>query len=269
MGALGFSVEELLPRARGGGPLKMALSVLREDEWLQPEPDLATRAAGFDAYPESVQLLPEAEAAARELAALLGVAGGLEQAARSVWEDLCVLVRREGEEVYRLVGTAVAFPTDWRPADKLGLPLIALHKPIHGYEEQLATGVDQFMSKLHPGKAFGRCNWFVSPTGALRWVAAPPEQSFAHVTAENAGDTLFVRSERQALRKLPGTGAVVFTIGVYVTPLGSLSPGNVRRIAEAVATIPSEEAERRGARYFAPALQGYAAGHGGAIDVAA
>src|SRR5690554_5099064 len=113
----------------------MALSVLREDEWLQPEPDLANRAAGFDAYPESVQLLPEAEAAARELAALLGVAGGLEQAARSVWEDLCVLTRHEGETVYRLVGTAVAFPTDWRPAEKLGLPLIALHKPIHGYEE--------------------------------------------------------------------------------------------------------------------------------------
>ena len=266
---LGFSVEGLLPRARGGGPLKMALTALPDEEWLQPGPDLTARGAGFDAYPESVQHLPEAEVPARELAELLGVAGGLEEAARSVWEDLCVLTRREGEEVYRLVGTAVAFPTDWRPADKLGLPLIALHKPIHGYEEQIATGVDHFMAKLQPGKAFGRCNWFVSPTDALRWVAEPPELAFAHVTAENAGETLFVRSERQTLRKLPATGAVVFTIGVYVAPLGSLSPGNITRMAEAVATIPPEEAERRGARYFAEALQGYAARHGGAIDVAA
>src|SRR5690606_22616592 len=175
---LGFSVEELLPRARGGGPLKMALNALVDEEWLQPEPDLAARAAAFDAHPESVQLLADAEAPAGELAALLGVSGGLEQAARAVWEDLCVLTRRDGEDVYRLVGTAVAFPTDWRPVDKLGLPLVALHKPIHGYEEQLATGVDHFMAKLQPGKAFGRCNWFVSPTGALRWVAEPPEESF-------------------------------------------------------------------------------------------
>ena len=64
-------------------------------------------------------------------------------------------------------------------------------------------------------------------------VAEPPEQAFAHVTPENAGEMLFVRSERQTLRKLPATGAVVFTIGVYVAPLGSLSPGNVTRIAEA------------------------------------
>lgn len=266
---LGFSVDELLPRARGGGPLKMALTALTEREWLQADPDLAARAAAFDADSESVQILPEAEAPARELAALLGVSGGLEQAARSVWEDLCVLTRREDEEVYRLVGAAVAFPTDWRPADKLGQPLVALHKPIHGYEEQLASGVDHFMAKLQPGKAFGRCNWFVAPTDALRWVAEPPERAFAHVTADNAGESLFVRSERQTLRKLPENGAVVFTIGVYVAPLGTLSPGNVARIAEAVATIPPEEAERRGARYFALALQDYAARRGGAIGEAA
>jgi len=82
---------------------------------------------------------------------------------------------------------------------------------------------------------------------------------FAHVTAENAGETLFIRSERQTLSKLPETGAIVFTIGVYVAPLGSLSHGNIARMAEAVATIPPEEAERRGAPHFAAALQAYAA----------
>jgi hypothetical protein len=266
---LGFSVEELLPKARGGGALRMGLAALSDTEWLQSNPDLAARAAAFDAHPESVQILPEAEAAGRELAGKLVVTGGLEQAARSIWEDLCILTRREGEDIYRLTGAAVAFPTDWRPADKLGLPLIALHKPIHGYAEQLATGVDHFMSKLQPGKAFGRCNWFIAPTPALRWVGEPPERAFAHVTADNAGETLFVRSERQTLSKLPETGAIVFTIGVYVAPLGSLSPANIARMAEAVATIPPEEAERRGARNFAAALQGYAARHGGAIGEAA
>lgn len=267
---LGFSVDKLLPRARGGGPLKIGLAALSEDEWLQPEPDVALRDAAFDAHPESTQLTPDAEAPAEELATMRGVGSGLEGAARSAWEDMCLLTRRADEPAYRLAGAAVAFPTDWRITDKLGHPLIALHTPIHGYAEQLGSPVDQFMAKLKPGRIYGRCNWFVSPTPALRWIAeGPPDKEFAHVTAENAGETLFVRSERQTLRKLPETGAIVFTIGIYVAPLGSLSPENVTRMAQWLATIPEPEARRRGSPYFAPQLQAYAARHGAAIGQAA
>jgi hypothetical protein len=125
------------------------------------------------------------------------------------------------------------------------------------------------MAKLKPGGIYGRCNWFVSPTPALRWIAEPPERAFAHVTADNAGETLFVRSERQTLRKLPQTGAIVFTIGVYVSPIGSLSPDNIARMAESITTIPEPEGRRRGAAHFAPALQAYAARHGAPIGKAA
>ena len=267
---LGFSVDELLPRARGGGPLKIGLAVLTEAEWLQPEPDLALRNATFDAYPDSTRLTPEAEAAGDELAALRGVGGGIEGAARSAWEDMCLLTRRPHEAAYRLTGAAVAFPTDWRIAGKLGHPMIALHAPIHGYAEQIASPVDQFMAKLKPGRIYGRCNWFVSPTSALRWIAeGSPKEEFAHVTAENAGETLFVRSERQTLRKLPETGAIVFTIGIYLAPLGSLSPENITRMAKSLSTIPEPETRRRGAEHFAPQLQAYAARHGAAIGEAA
>lgn len=258
---LGFSVEELLPKARGGGALKMGLAALSEAEWLQPEPDLSARAAMFDAHPESVIVTPRAEAASEELAAMLGTSSGLEGAARSAHEDMCLLAPEDGEEVYRLIGAAVAYPTDWHPADKMGRPLVAMHAPIHGYAEQLASGVDHFMAKLKPGKIFGRCNWFVSPTPALRWIdTEPPSVTFAGVTPENAGETLFVRSERQTLRRLPESGAVLFTIGVYVAPLGSLSAGNVALLAQALETIPPEEAERRGAQYFAPQVAAYAKG---------
>ena len=257
---LGFSVEDLLPRARGGGALKMGLVRLTEDEWLQPSPDLAARAAAFDKHPESVQLWPESGGPAAELAQILGVSGGLEGAARSTWEDMCLLVRRTDEDVYRLVGAAVAFPTDWRPAEKLGLPLTALHRPIHGYAEQLASGVDHFMAKLEPGRIFGRSNWFVSPVPDLRWLDTRCDaEAFAGITPDNAGERLFMRCERQTLRRLPETRAILFTIGVYVAPLGSLSDCNVERLADALATIPPEEAERRGAAYFAPPLQAFAA----------
>ena len=254
---LGFSVDELLPRARGGGVLKMGLAKLDEDAWLQPDPDLAARAAAFSAYPGGIQLSPEGEAPGAELAAMLGLAGGLPEAARAHHEDMCLLTLGEGNDQYRLVGAAVAWPSDWTPADKMGLPLRALHAPIQGYEEQLASGVDHFMAKLRPGAIYGRCNWFIAATGEQRWVADPPEQAFAHVTPQNAGETLFVRSERQTLRRLPQTGAILFTIGIYVSPLGSLSPSNRQRLAQAMTSLLEGEGDRRGAGAYAASLITY------------
>lgn len=255
---LGFSVDDLLPRARGGGRLAMGLARLDEDAWLQPQPNLAARAAGFAAYPQGVVLTEEADASGRELAAMLGVSGALPEAALAHHEDMCLLTLTPGDLQYRLVGAAVAWPSDWTPAAKLGLPLRALHAPIQGYEDQLASGVDAFMAKLKPGAIYGRANWFIAATPAMRWVAEPPETAFAHVTEANAGETLFVRSERQTLRRLPETGAILFTIGIYVAPLGTLSRANIERLASAMPHLLEGEGERRGAGAYAGALMRYA-----------
>lgn len=256
---LGFSVDALLPKARGGGQLRMGLVKLEERDWLDPRPDLAARAQGFADWPEAVQLTPEADAPGRELAAMLGVDGALPEAALAVHEDLCLLTKRADEAVYRLIGAAVAWPSDWYPAQKIGLPLRALHAPIAGYEEQLATGVDRFMATLRPGAIYGRCNWFIAATQERRWLAdKPPAEAFAHVTPQNAGETLFVRSERQALRRLPQTGAILFTIGIYVEPLGRLSPANIAMLGKAVQTLVSGEGDRRGAPAYAGSLIAFA-----------
>jgi hypothetical protein len=256
---LGFSVDTLLPKARGGGQLRMGLVKLEEHQWLDPAPDLAARARGFADWPEGVQLTPEVDAPGRELAAMQGVEGALPEAALACHEDLCLLTRAEGEEVYRLIGAAVAWPSDWHPAQKIGLPLRALHAPIAGYEEQLATGVDRFMETLRPGPIYGRCNWFIAATPERRWLPdRPPAEAFAHVTPENAGETLFVRSERQTLRRLPRTQAILFTIGIYVEPLGKLSPTNIAMLGRAVQTLVSGEGDRRGAPAYAASLIGYA-----------
>lgn len=256
---LGFSVDTLLPKARGGGQLRMGLTKLEERDWLHPSPDLAARAEGFAAYPQGVPLTPEAEAPGRELAAMLGVKGALPQAALACHEDLCLLTRAPGEEAYRLIGAAVAWPSDWHPKDKIGLPLRALHAPIAGYEEQLASGVDRFMETLRAGPIYGRCNWFIAATGERRWLPDRlPAEAFAHVTPQNAGETLFVRSERQTLRRLPQTGAILFTIGIYVEPLGKLSPANIVMLARAVQSLVSGEGDRRGAPAYADSLIAFA-----------
>lgn len=257
---LGFSVDTLLPKARGGGQLKMGISKLSEAEWLHPQPDLAARAQGFADFPEGVQITLEAEHPGQELAAMLGVEGGLPEAAASAHEDMCLLTQSGDDEHYRLIGAAVAWPTDWGPKSKIGLPLRALHAPIAGYEEQLASPVDHFMAKLKPGAIYGRCNWFIAPTRAMRWVQGKDAaDDFAHVTPDNAGETLFVRSERQTLRRLPQTGAILFTIGVYVEPLGSLAPANIAMLAQSVQHLVQGEGERRGAPAYAQKLIDFAA----------
>ncbi|GGC23421.1 hypothetical protein GCM10011371_08910 [Novosphingobium marinum] len=260
---LGFGAAALLPRARGGGVLRMGLSRLSEEGWLDPTPDLSVRAGHFDEHPDSVEVRPEGEDAAREVAELLGVAGGLEDAARSVWEDLCVLTRDAGG-TYRLTGGAVAFPTDWRLGDKMGLTLPEVHAPIQGYAEQLAAGVDRFIENLRPGEIWGRANWFVVASDNLRYLPADdPAERFVHVTPANAGDALFLRCERQTLRRLPATGAVLFTIGVYRCPLRDLDDAALNRICDAFASLIEGEGDRRGVPHYTEALRGHAAARSG------
>jgi len=67
-----------------------------------------------------------------------------------------------------------------------------------------------------------------------------------------------VRSERQTLRRLPQTGAILFTIGIYVEPLGTLSPANIAMLGRAVQTLVSGEGDRRGAPAYADSLIGFA-----------
>ncbi len=256
---LGFSVETLLPYARVSGPLRMGLVRLTESEWLDPAPDLPARDAVFDAYPASVQVLPEGEAPARELAQMLGAAD-LEGAARSHWEDFCLLTHDAPGKPYRLVAAAVGFPTDWRLSEKIGKPLHAVHEPIHGYAEQLSDGVDRFMDKLRTDEIYGRTNMFVMPSGEARYMPdLPAEQRYTHVTPDNAGSALYARCERETLRRLPDTGAIVFTIGVYRTALGSLSDEAMERIASSVGALLDGEEARRGAPAYAQALSAYAA----------
>jgi hypothetical protein len=91
----------------------------------------------------------------------------------------------------------------------------------------------------------------------MHWRAQPPEHAFAHITPANAGETLFVRSERQTLRKLLDTGAILFTIGIYVEALGKLTPANQAMLSEAMETLLDGEGDRRGSPYYAPQLQDY------------
>ena len=54
------------------------------------------------------------------------------------------------------------------------------------------------------------------------------------VSAENAGERLFTRSERETLSRFPKTGAILFSIRTYIRPLQTFQqrPSDAARLSQ-------------------------------------
>ncbi|RVT41120.1 heme-dependent oxidative N-demethylase family protein [Sphingobium algorifonticola] len=258
----GFSVLDLAPFRGGRGALRLGLRPLPEAKWRDQGTVLPSRVAAkvpiFDTVPESLIVLPQAAPAVAELSRLVGTdTPDLRAAAMATYEDLLILLPRDG--VHVLVAGALAFPTDWHLDRKIGHPLAAIHAPIPTYAEKLSPAVDHVFATLTPERMLLRTNWNVLETDDLRYLPDRPAiDRFDNVTNDNAGDTLYVRVERQTLRRLPRSGAAVFTIGVYIEPLRALTPALVQDLSQAVHSVPQEEAIRRGTPGYRDALAAYA-----------
>jgi len=157
----------------------------------------------------------------------------LEAAGRLVQEDLCLI--QDGV----FTAAVLCFPSRWRLADKIGKPLADVHGPVPLYAERLARPVDRFFRHLKPGHIACRLNWSLVDDPALfqpggKWRTEPDTA----ITVANAGERVFLRVERQTLRRLPASGAVLFGIRVHVYPLAAV-PGR-DALAAAVRALPAE-----------------------------
>ncbi len=169
----------------------------------------------------------------------------LELAGRLVQEDLCLL--RRSERGYRLIAGVLCFPSHWRLADKLGRPLDLIHAPVPGFAGQLAATVDRFFDNLQVERPVWRANWSLVDTPEL---FLPPEHRLQRkrVAAEHAGEQVWLRVERQTLRRLPRTRDVLFTIRTYVEPLASVidTPATARALAARLTELPDAMAAYKG-----------------------
>jgi hypothetical protein len=183
----------------------------------------------------------------------LGSLDPLELAGRLVQEDLCLIQnterRREdgaagGVAVEPVFTAAVlCFPSRWRLRDKIGKPLTAVHGPVPLYADRLARPVDRFMRQLKPNHIASRLNWSLLDDPALfqpggKWRTG----GSTGITRQNAGSRVFLRVERQTLRRLPVSEAVLFGIRVHVYPLQQVidGPQPAAALADAVRALPAE-----------------------------
>lgn len=179
----------------------------------------------------------------------------LELAGRLVQEDLCII--QTDEHGPHFTAAVLCFPSRWRLHEKLGKPLVAVHGPVPFYAQRLATPVDRFMAKVKPGHIASRLNWSVLDDAAMfqpggKWRVA----NNAAITPDNAGETLYLRVERQTLRRLPQSDAVLFGIRVHSYRLATAitTPDAASRLAEAVRALPEETVHYKSLKAYGPAL---------------
>lgn len=136
-------------------------------------------------------------------------------------DDLCLMERRDG--VWRLTAVSLCSGTFFTAADALGKSLQALHDPVPGFADRFLSVVERMFNAVQPGVIMERRNWTLLNSGELHLPRAAPVRALVEgIAAVDAGEALYLRVERQTVRKLPDTGAVLFTIRIWRHPLAAL-----------------------------------------------
>jgi hypothetical protein len=162
----------------------------------------------------------------------------------AVADDLLLLQPR-GDE-YVLTAASLCSPSHWRLEEKFEQPMSTIHGPIPGFTGALQPRVERFLQHLHSARPVERFNWGLQRGAAL---------CARHAEADEGA--LHYRCERQTLSRLPGTGAILFTIRVYLCPLDSLSavPGALQTLLQAIDACPPALAVYKGFERLADDLK--------------
>ena len=147
-------------------------------------------------------------------------------AARLVQEDLLIM---DMAAEPRLTAAALCFPASWSLDEKFGAGLMAIHGYVDEYTDEMATRVRRMFEAIRPEQPLLRAIF-------LRYAEADLHQPLRNGEEKPAPkNDGFVRVERQTLRKLPRTGAVVFGIHTYVIRWDQLSSAEQSAFTEASA----------------------------------
>ena len=127
-----------------------------------------------------------------------------------------------------------------------------------GFEEAIGAAALALMRRLRPARPVWRANWTLRTTDALDMspgVALPPPP-------EDAGEVM-VRVERQTLSRLPGCGAVLFTVHTRSRPLFEVAadPVRARRLLAALEGMPGVMRDYKGIADLVAPVSGYLRGH--------
>ncbi|MBO0346947.1 DUF3445 domain-containing protein [Roseibium sp. CAU 1637] len=143
-------------------------------------------------------------------------------AARLVQEDLVLM--RKGPEGYRLAAACLCFPSSWSLLEKFRKSMHDIHVGVPGFNgTRLGNVVARIFDNLKPTQLVARFNWSIYDDDDLHH--PEPKQIDPQLTGDGGASLagLFIRVERQTLRRLPGSGDILFTIKIHHDPLELLN----------------------------------------------
>ncbi len=91
-----------------------------------------------------------------------------------------------------------------------------IHVPVPAYDEELSHPTNALFDRLKPERSFWRLNWTILDSPLLHQPTAVRSSPSGRL------DDWSFRVERQTLRRLARTGAIVFAIRTYVDSLDVL-----------------------------------------------
>ena len=182
----------------------------------------------------------------------------LDLCGRFVQEDLCLMA--PGPHGYTLEAASLCFPARWRLMDKMGLPMSGIHKPVPDYSEKLSRPVDSFFNRIDVDRPVWRVNWSLTTDPTMfQPVRQKHSASELSITSKNAGDKVYIRCERQTLRRLPDTGWILFTIKTYLDKVSKLHkyPKETQNLSSLLRSSPTTLLSYKNINHFLEPLLVY------------
>jgi hypothetical protein len=127
------------------------------------------------------------------------------------------------------------------------------HETVPRLTDQLGPKIHRVLDSVHDATPCERFNWQITPMGAIFFPHADPHAANAAAMRsvsetlrrdpEQAGRVLWMRVERQTLRRLPKSRAVAFGLHTYSDPLDSIE-ADTASIRAILALLRAYSAER-------------------------
>lgn len=213
-----------------------------------------------------------------------------------IQEDVALMI--EGTDgKYYFQGGAICIPGFWRMRDKIGMTLDDIHISgnVPRFKEKLQMSMEKFFRRMPVDKPVIRNNYFMQVCKPSSHVSDGDVEARLDVEEECASDidpeelgwsestngledefshghghgalpapylapsTLRLRSERQTLRRLPRTGAIVFGIRTYLFKIEELARerGVADRLASAIRSWPNDVGVYKGRKMYGDILLNY------------
>ena len=170
----------------------------------------------------------------------------LELASMLVQEDLIIM--KQIEEDYHLESASLCAPTRWSLKDKFRESLSEIHKEVPGYEQKIGKRVDSIFTNLPDDKIFERFNWSIFDSPEL---FQPINSKTLVEIRDLRPQELFIRVERQTIRRLEHSKSVLFTVRVHVDPITAILDSK-RSIEDLITAISNLDLDMKNYKVITP-----------------